>query len=182
MVPAGRATRYARHMNDRARAPAWATIVGTFLGAGLSPKAPGTVGSLASLILWAPLALFDVAWWWRVGLALALFIAGTVAAEAVVRGEGRQDPQHVVIDEVVGMGLTLALASTWGSLLLGTLLFRVFDITKPWPVSLADRRVKGGFGVMLDDVVAAGYAFGALMLIERLVWPFVQARVLGGGA
>lgn len=166
----------------RTTTPAWAVVVGTFGGAGLSPKAPGTVGSIASLVLWAPLALLDVAWWWRLALAAALFALGTLAAEAVVRGEGRQDPQKVVIDEVVGMGLTLLFASSWPSLVLGTVLFRVFDIAKPWPVSLADRRVKGGFGVMLDDVVAAGYALPLLLLIERVLWPLVAARFVGGAA
>lgn len=180
MVPAGRGTRYASHMDERARVPLWATIVGTFFGTGLSPKAPGTVGSVASLVLWAPLALVGVAWWWRLAIAVVLFVVGTAAAHAVVRGDGREDPQKVVIDEVVGMGLTLLLSSTWASLLLGTVLFRLFDITKPWPVSLADRRVKGGFGVMLDDVVAAGYALGSLVLVEHVLWPWLHARVFGG--
>lgn len=161
---------------QRSRAPRWAVVVATFLGAGLSPRAPGTVGSVASLALWAPLAMLDVAWWWRLALAAALFVLGAAAAEAVVRGEGRQDPQQVVIDEVVGMGLTLVLASSWASLALGTVLFRVFDIAKPWPVSLADRRIKGGFGVMFDDVLAAGYALASLLLVERVLWPLVAAR------
>ncbi|OGQ10278.1 MAG: hypothetical protein A2138_16585 [Deltaproteobacteria bacterium RBG_16_71_12] len=166
--------------DQRARTPTWAVVVGTFFGAGLSPKAPGTVGSVASLAVWAPLALLDVGWGWRLALAAALFALGTAAAEAVVRGEGRQDPQKVVIDEVVGMGLTLLLSSSWASLALGTALFRVFDIAKPWPVSLADRRVKGGFGVMLDDVLAAGYALASLVLLERVLWPLVAARLTGG--
>ncbi len=169
-------------MDDRPRAPAWATLIGTFFGAGLAPKAPGTVGSVASLVVWAPLALLDVAWGWRAALALLFFAVGTIAAEAVVRDEGRQDPQHVVMDEVVGMGITLLLSSTWVSVALGTVLFRVFDITKPWPVSLADRRVKGGFGVMLDDLLAAGYALASLTLIERVLWPAVAARWSGGAS
>lgn len=168
-------------MSEPGRAPAWAIVVGTFFGAGLSPKAPGTVGSIASLALWAPLALLAVPWWARALIALALFIAGTLAAEAIVRGEGREDPQKVVMDEVVGMGLTLLFSSTLASLALGTVLFRVFDIAKPWPVSLADRRVKGGFGVMFDDVVAAGYALPLLLVLERWVWPAV-ARMFEGGA
>lgn len=182
MVPAARQTRYARAMSDPQRAPTWALAVGTFFGAGLSPKAPGTVGSLASLVLWAPLALLDVAWWLRALVALALFALGTVAADAVVRGEGREDPQKIVIDEVVGMGLTLLFSSTVASLVLGTALFRFFDIAKPWPVGVADRRVKGGFGVMLDDVLAAGYALAALLLLERGLWPLVAARWFAGAA
>src|SRR5205085_1535556 len=82
--------------------------------------------------------------------------------------EGREDPQKIVVDEVVGMGVTLAFSThgAW-SCALGFALFRLFDIWKPWPVRLADRTVKGGFGVMLDDVIAAVYALAVLQLIER---------------
>jgi phosphatidylglycerophosphatase A len=148
-----------------------ALVVATFLGAGLSPKAPGTVGSLASLVIWAPLCLLDVSSWLRVALAIVLFIAGTLAAEHIVKRGGREDPQIVVMDEVVGMGLTLACTHTWAGVVVGTLLFRLFDIVKPWPVSLADRRIKGGFGVMFDDVLAAGYAGLALTGLEHFVFP-----------
>jgi phosphatidylglycerophosphatase A len=154
-------------------------VIGTFCGAGLAPKAPGTVGSLASLVLWAPLVLLGVAWWVRASIALALFVAGTVAADAVVRAEGREDPQKIVMDEVVGMGLTLLFAHSLASLVAGTVLFRVFDIAKPWPVSLADRRVKGGFGVMLDDVLAAGYALACLLALERWAWPALAVALPG---
>lgn len=179
MVPARRQTRYARGMTEPKRAPRWAIVIGTFLGAGLSPRAPGTVGSLASLVVWAPLALYAVPWWVRALVALALFVVGTVAAETVVRAEGREDPQKIVMDEVVGMGITLLFSTSLLSLALGTVLFRVFDITKPWPVSLADQRIKGGFGVMFDDVIAAGYALGVLRLFESLLWPSIVVAVRG---
>ena len=107
----------------------------------------------------------------RVALAIVLFIAGTLAAEHIVVRGGREDPQIVVMDEVVGMGLTLACTHTWAGVIVGTALFRLFDIVKPWPVSLADRRIKGGFGVMFDDVLAAGYAWLVLTGLEHFVFP-----------
>lgn len=160
-------------------APLWAIVVGTFFGSGLSPRAPGTVGSLASLALWAPLVLGGTPWWLRLGVAAGIFTLGTIASAAIVRARGAEDPQIVVIDEVAGMGVTLLLAgaSPW-SLGLGFALFRLFDIWKPWPVRLADRRVKGGFGVMLDDVLAGGYALVALTLVEAYVLPLILPLIL----
>jgi phosphatidylglycerophosphatase A len=153
------------------RAPFWALAVGTFGGAGLSPKAPGTVGSVASLALWAPLVLLEASPVVRLAVAAVVFALGTLASAAVVKARG-EDPQIVVVDEVAGMGVTLCLSPPGvASLVLGFLLFRLFDIWKPWPVRLADRRVKGGFGVMLDDVIAGGYALLCLQLFERFVLP-----------
>jgi phosphatidylglycerophosphatase A len=130
----------------------------TWFGAGLSPKAPGTVGSAASLVLWAPLVLLDTPLLARAFAVVAVFAFGVIAAQKVVEVRG-DDPQVVVIDEVAGMGVSLLLApaSPW-SLLAGFVLFRLFDIAKPWPVSWADRRVGGGLGVMLDDILAGAYA------------------------
>ncbi len=159
-------------MSEGPRAPLWAVVVATWFGAGKSPKAPGTVGSAASLILWAPMVLLETPWWARLAVTALVFAVGTVAAAAIVRARGQEDPQLVVVDEVAGMGVTLALAAhgAW-SLGLGFALFRLFDIWKPWPVRLADRRVKGGFGVMLDDVIAGLYALPCLWLVERFVLP-----------
>lgn len=153
----------------------WALVIGTFFGAGLSPRAPGTVGSLASLALWGPVVAGETAWWVRLILTAAIFLLGTVASEALVRARATEDPQIVVIDEVAGMGITLLWAGpgVW-SLVAGFVLFRLFDIWKPWPVRLADRKVKGGFGVMLDDVLAGGYALVALLFFERFLLPAVR--------
>jgi phosphatidylglycerophosphatase A len=164
-----------------ARGPLWAVAVGTFFGAGLSPRAPGTVGSLASLGLWAPLVLLEAPLWARLVTTILVFAVGTVAAAAIVRARGAEDPQLVVIDEVAGMGVTLLLAGpAFLSLALGFALFRLFDIWKPWPVRLADRSVKGGFGVMLDDVLAGVYALMALVLLERFVLPHLPPALLAG--
>jgi phosphatidylglycerophosphatase A len=148
-------------------------LVATWFGSGLSPRAPGTMGSLASLVLWAPMLLLGAPWWAFALASAALFALGTAAANVVVRVRGREDPQLVVIDEVVGMGITLLFAPpVWWSLALAFVLFRIFDIAKPWPVSVADRRVKGGFGVMLDDAVAGLYALACMQLIIRFVLPY----------
>ncbi len=146
-------------------------VVATWFGAGLSPRAPGTVGSLASLVLWGPLVMLDTPWWVRVAAAVVVFAVGVAASNVLVRARG-EDPQIIVIDEVAGMGITLALASSsYTVLAIGFVCFRVFDIWKPWPVSWADQQVGGGLGVMLDDVVAGGYALAVLVVIEHFVLP-----------
>jgi phosphatidylglycerophosphatase A len=141
----------------------------TWFGSGLSPRAPGTAGSVASLALWAPLVLLDVPWLARLLATLAVFAIGVVAAQKVVDVRG-EDPQIVVIDEVAGMGVALLLApaSPW-SLLAGFVFFRIFDIAKPWPVSWADRQVGGGLGVMLDDILAGLYALLAFLAAAALL-------------
>jgi phosphatidylglycerophosphatase A len=152
-----------------------ALAVASWFGAGLSPKAPGTVGSLASLVLWAPLVLLEAPWWARAIVVVVVFAVGVVVSNVVVKDRG-EDPQVVVIDEVAGMGLTLLVcAASWPLLAVGFVFFRVFDIAKPWPVSFADQKVGGGFGVMLDDIVAGGYALGCLVLFERYAWPALTA-------
>jgi phosphatidylglycerophosphatase A len=156
------------------REPLWATLVATWFGAGLSPKAPGTVGSIASLVLWAPLVVLDVAWWIRVAVTLAVFAVGTLAAHAVVKARKMEDPQLVVVDEVAGMGVALTLSHhAWISVALGLAFFRLFDIWKPWPVRVADKNVHGGFGVMLDDILAGLYALGFVLVVEHYVLPHV---------
>jgi phosphatidylglycerophosphatase A len=154
---------------------AWAT----WFGAGLSPKAPGTVGSAASLVLWGPLVLLDVPWLARLLAVVAVFFLGVAAAQKVVDVRG-EDPQIVVIDEVAGMGVALLFAppAVW-TLIVGFVLFRVFDIAKPWPVSWADQRVGGGLGVMLDDIIAGLYALavfvGAWLVVARFAPPDVAS-------
>ena len=147
-----------------------ATVVATWFGVGLLPKAPGTWGSAAALpfawllmhlggrplLLAATLVCFLVGWW-----AAAVSVARTTAA----------DPSEVVIDEVAGQWLVLTLAPLDPvSYLVGFALFRLFDIRKPWPVGWADARIGGGLGVMVDDILAAGYGLLGMALLAR-VWP-----------
>jgi phosphatidylglycerophosphatase A len=141
-------------------------LIATWFGVGLSPLAPGTCGSLAALALaWAIRALSGAP-----GLAVAfvvVFSVGIWAADAAAKASGVQDPAAIVVDEVAGQWLVL-LAAPFDSpaWVFAFVLFRLFDIWKPWPVSWADRHVKGGFGIMLDDILAAGYG----LLVLTIVW------------
>lgn len=149
-----------------------AVLIALWFGSGRLPGAPGTWGSLAALPFAAALA-----WWGGQTLLLAAGLAlvplGIWASGRYAEASGREDPKEVVVDEVAGQWLTLAALPldplAYG---LGFLAFRLFDILKPWPVSVADRRVGGGLGIMLDDVIAAVYAaalcYGLLTLLGRL--------------
>jgi phosphatidylglycerophosphatase A len=141
-----------------------AELIATWFGVGLSPVAPGTCASLVALpIAWAIRAMSG-----DLGLAVALmlvFAVGCWAAGAVAAASGIQDPASIVIDEIAGQWLVL-LATPLEPIpwLLAFVLFRLFDIWKPWPVNWADRDFKGGFGIMLDDILAAGYALVVLIM------------------
>lgn len=138
-------------------------LVATFFGVGFFKHAPGTMGSLASLAIWAPCVIWGVSPWIRLALVLAIFLAGWWATFKALPEFKSQDPKEIVIDEVAGQGLALVLCPPgWFALLLGFVLFRLLDILKPWPISYVDRNLKSALGVMLDDMVA-----GALVL---LVW------------
>ena len=140
------------------------------LGSGLSPVAPGTAGSLAALLPW--LALRELPWPYYAAIMVAAFALGVWACHRAVRTLRIDDPGAVVWDEFVGQWIALApllwlRRGAWW-ICAGFILFRVFDIAKPWPVSWADRRVGGGLGVMLDDVIAGAYAALALLVALRL--------------
>jgi phosphatidylglycerophosphatase A len=133
----------------------------TGFGSGLSPIAPGTVGTAAALLPWLLLRELPLTAYLLV--VLAAFLAGIWAAGWVIRRIGQEDPGVVVIDEFVGLWLALAAAPAgWAWALSGFALFRLFDIAKPWPASWADRKLKGGFGAMIDDAFAGLYALLAL--------------------
>lgn len=141
-------------------------------GSGLSPIAPGTAGSLAALIPWLIVrGMHPIAYAIYLVVAFAL---GVWACEWVARKTNVGDPSFVVWDEFVGqwialLPLVILARSAWWTIA-GFILFRIFDIWKPWPVSLADRDVEGGLGVMVDDVIAGAYAaivLGVLLTIFR---------------
>lgn len=143
--------------------------IATALGAGLSPKAPGTAGSLVALLPWWFL-LRDLSPGIYLAVLIAGFVLGVWACEVSDRRLGMHDQGALVWDEVIGMWITLFAAPLhWWWIVVGFALFRLFDIWKPWPVSWADRRVHGGLGVMLDDVVAGVYALIVLQLVAALV-------------
>ncbi len=154
---------------DSASLPAWhpGMLIATWFGVGLLPWAPGTWGSLVAL----PLAWLIAAQFGRIGLLLAALLVlavGWWAAAAVTKASGVEDEGSVVVDEVAGQWLTLVAAPLSPlAYALGFLLFRLFDIAKPWPVRWADRALGGGLGVMADDVLAALYA---VVVLSVLLW------------
>jgi phosphatidylglycerophosphatase A len=179
-------------MNDRpaptpptGKKTLWAWAVGTFFGAGLLKPGPGTWGSVAALLLWMVPAcggerltfLVSSRQWflpgyWLDGLTLfAAFLATTIgipAATIVAQESGREDPGHVVIDEVAGQWLTLAVCKPdWPHALVALALFRLFDITKPWPIRKLEA-LPGGWGIMLDDLGAG--LFGLIVLAVLQHW------------
>src|SRR5712691_9989893 len=143
-----------------------AALIATGGGIGLLPLAPGTWGSLAALpCAWPISALAGRA---VLGVAAILvFALGCWAAAVVARASGHKDPGFIVVDEVAAQWLVLVAAPLdWRAYLAAFLLFRVFDIAKPWPVRAIERRVAGGLGIMLDDVAAAIYAVLLLLIGE----------------
>lgn len=135
-------------------------------GSGLAPRAPGTWGSLTALALSPLLLMLPVALAW--GLLAIAVVGGILLCDAASRRLGVDDHPGIVWDEFVGLWLTLLLAPAgWLFGILGFSLFRILDIVKPWPIRWLDRRCKGGFGVMIDDLVA-GLAAG--MLLQAVAW------------
>ena len=145
-----------------------ALLTASLCGIGFLPLMPGSWGSLAAVVAGWAIAGAGGA------LALAaaaafLFLLGWWAADAVVRAGPLADPGFVVVDEAAGQWLALLPAGNSLPLCaLGFLLFRLFDIWKPWPANWAERRLAGGLAVMLDDTFAAGYALLVLLLVRAL--------------
>ncbi len=142
--------------------------IATGFGSGLAPLAPGTVGSLTALLPWFFLHELTAAAY--LGVCLAYFLVSVWAAQWVIDRLGVDDPGVVVADEWVGLWLTLFLVPAeplW--ILIGFAVFRFFDILKPWPVSWADQKLHGGFGSMLDDVIAGIYGWSSLALLRSLM-------------
>jgi phosphatidylglycerophosphatase A len=135
-----------------------AVFIATVGYCGYSPIAPGTVGSAAGLLF------YGLVWWTgsplvEVGLILTLFVAGVWAGTTAERYFGGVDPGPIVLDEVVGMLITLAFLPGlgWSGALAGFVLFRIFDVIKPYPAGRFEQ-LHGGLGVMADDAMAAVYA------------------------
>ncbi len=146
--------------------PFWhpATLIATWFGAGLLPKAPGTWGSLAALPLgWLILAGGGPAI--LLAAAALVFLIGLLATMRYMKGRDVGDPPEVVVDEVAGQWIVLVVANpyVWWHWPLGFALFRLFDIVKIWPASDLDQR-QDALGVMADDIAAAFYAIVALAL------------------
>jgi phosphatidylglycerophosphatase A len=151
-----------------------ANLVATGFGIGRLPWAPGTWGSLAALPLaWVMWSRFGSA---GVGVAaIAVFAAGWWAAHVYIRATGAEDPPEIVIDEIGGQLLTLAVVPADVVLYAaGLVLFRLADIFKPWPASWAEKRLKGGLGAMADDFLAGLYSAMALFIVFLLLQKFIN--------
>jgi phosphatidylglycerophosphatase A len=143
-------------------------VVGTFLGTGFGRPGPGTWASVATTLLWGGFARFaepaSLPVFALAGAVLATLV-GIPAATRVSRALGKEDPSEVVIDEVAGQMIALVGAPlNWRCLLAGLILFRVFDIAKPFPIRHLER-LPEGTGIMLDDVGAGLYALGVMQLL-----------------
>jgi phosphatidylglycerophosphatase A len=152
----------------KSAAPLWATLVATFFGAGRLKPGPGTWGSVATVLLWAlassqiPVANRTAA---TILAALAVTLIGIPAATLAARAAALKDPQFVVIDEVAGQLVTLiAVPLAWKTFLAGLILFRVFDILKPFPIRRLER-LPEGTGIVVDDLGAGLYALAVMHLL-----------------
>lgn len=133
-------------------------------GSGLAPKAPGTFGTLAAVPLFWLLSQLNL-YWYALALVCA-FVIGVWICEAASKELQVHDHPGIVWDEFVGYWITMfALPADWVWMLAGFVAFRVFDILKPWPIGELDKRVDGGLGIMIDDVVAGVLACGLLHLV-----------------
>lgn len=134
------------------------------LGSGAAPFAPGTFGTLAAIPFFAGLSLLPLTVYLAVITVAA--VIGIWLCGVTSRDMGVHDHSGIVWDEFVGFWLTMAAVPfSWTAVLLGFVAFRLFDIIKPWPVRTIDRRVAGGLGIMLDDLVAGIYAWCTVHLI-----------------
>ena len=131
---------------------------------GMIPRAPGTWGSLAAILPW--LFLKDLSLPSYLAVLVFVFVLGFFVSGSAEKILDRPDAGPIVIDEFLGMFITLTLAPPHpGAWILGFILFRIFDIFKPFPVSWFDRQIHGGIGIMMDDVVAGLYALCSLQLL-----------------
>lgn len=134
-----------------------AVFIATGGGAGYSPWAPGTAGSLVGIL--PALLLSHVGLWGGLGLIVAVTLVGVWASALAERHFVRKDASPIVIDEIAGQMITLWLVPlSVGYVVAGFLLFRIFDIFKPFPARQLQDRLPGGWGVMMDDVAAGIYA------------------------
>lgn len=151
------------------------TSVATLSFIGRLPKAPGTWGSLVAVIA-APWLFIPFSLSTKIIILVLLFFSGSLACSAAERTYGRKDPGQAVIDEVLGQWTVFLFTSqiSLSVLGLGFILFRLFDISKPFPIRRSENWLPGGYSVMLDDLLAGIYALLALLLlVELMIKPFL---------
>lgn len=130
-------------------------------GSGLAPKAPGTFGTLAAVPLFVLASLLP--YHLLVALTVLISLSGIYICGYTAKAVGVDDHPAIVWDEIAGFFITMLFTPvSWLSLAIGFALFRLFDIAKPWPISIADKKLHGGLGIMLDDILA-GFAAALVM-------------------
>ncbi|GLX86634.1 phosphatidylglycerophosphatase A [Thalassotalea loyana] len=138
-------------------------------GSGLAPKAPGTFGTLAAIPVFLLMAQLPVSQYMAVLSVMALF--GVHICGYTAKAIGVDDHPAIVWDEIVGFLITMILVPvSVTTVVVGFLLFRFFDIVKPWPISAVDKKLHSGLGIMLDDIIAGVMAFGVMQLIFVVSW------------
>ncbi|CAM3856567.1 phosphatidylglycerophosphatase A family protein [Rheinheimera salexigens] len=153
---------------SRFRLTKWQHFLALGFGSGLAKTAPGTVGTLVAVPIVALLMWLGSAY--LLGFIMLGTLLGIYVCEVTTIDIGQPDHAAIVWDEIIGFAITMFLVPlTWQYLLLGFLLFRLFDIAKPWPIRWFDKTVHGGLGIMLDDVVAGIAACVSVHLIITLI-------------
>jgi phosphatidylglycerophosphatase A len=156
-------------MNSEKLVKVWQSpyyFIGFGFGTGLAPIAPGTWGTVAAIPIYLLINHFP--WWLYLSIVMIGFILGVVASDKISNELGVHDYGGIVWDEVIGFLITMFLIPpqlVW--IIMGFILFRIFDIWKPFPIKKIEKKVQGGLGVMLDDVLAAIYAW---LILYSLVW------------
>ncbi|WP_318454794.1 phosphatidylglycerophosphatase A [Photobacterium leiognathi] len=140
-------------------------LLATGFGSGLAKYVPGTMGTLAAIPFYLLLAQLPFGWY-----LVAVLVAALIGVKicTITSGDMKvHDHGSIVWDEFVGFWITMAIAPTvsWQWVLTGFILFRFFDMVKPWPISWLDKHVKGGFGIMVDDILAGFMAMIALWIV-----------------
>ncbi len=147
-------------------------FIGFGFGSGLIPFMPGTFGTLAAIPFY--LLMTHLPLWLYITLTLIFTLLSIVICHVTARDIGVHDYTPIVLDEMVGYLITMIAAPLgWFWIVLGFLLFRLFDIWKPWPIRWLDEHAQGGFGIVIDDVVAAIYAWIGVQLVAFL-WTYYQ--------
>jgi len=137
-------------------------------GSGASPVAPGTAGTLVAIPIYLAMAQLDL--YWYLLLTAFMFLIGIYICDRAAAHFGEHDHAAIVWDEIVGYLVTMSLMPVdWRWIVAGFIVFRMFDILKPWPISWLDRHVGGGFGIMADDIAAGMAGLGVLLLAQYLL-------------
>ena len=142
-----------------------ALLIAEFFYCGRFPYAPGTVGSLGALVIWVPALIFSWSLALKLLILILLFIIGLWASTYGIVYYKKSDPKQVVVDEVVGIGLPfLVINNNLFEIISAFVLFRFFDILKPWPIKYIEKRFPDHWGIMLDDILAGLFAM-IIMLV-----------------